>query len=99
MFRDIYKGFKYLANRGFMHRDLKPANIFIKDNVYKIADFGFAKRDTGMAKKEEYNVGTPLYMSPEAMKGNIYTIKNDIWSIGVILYEILHGTTPWDCKD
>jgi serine/threonine-protein kinase ULK/ATG1 len=51
VFRDIYKGFKYLANRGFLHRDLKPANIFIKDGMYKIADFGFAKRDSGFTRK------------------------------------------------
>lgn len=51
IFRDVFKGFRYLANRGFLHRDLKPANIFIKDGMYKIADFGFAKRDSGMPKK------------------------------------------------
>jgi len=38
-------------------------------------------------------------MAPEALKGNIYTIKNDIWSMGVILYELLHGSTPWECKN
>jgi serine/threonine-protein kinase ULK/ATG1 len=42
-------------------------------------------------KKERYNVGSPLYMSPEALKRNIYSVKNDIWSIGVIIYELLHG--------
>jgi len=52
VFRDIFKGFRYLANRGFLHRDLKPANIFIKDGMYKIADFGFAKRDSGFTRKE-----------------------------------------------
>jgi serine/threonine protein kinase len=51
IFKDIFKGFFYLASKGFLHRDLKPANIFIKDNVYKIADFGFAKKDNGSLKK------------------------------------------------
>lgn len=37
-------------------------------------------------------------MSPEALKKNIYSVKNDIWSIGVLLYELLHGETPWECK-
>ena len=37
-------------------------------------------------------------MSPEALKKNIYSIKNDIWSIGIMVYEILFGETPWDCK-
>jgi serine/threonine protein kinase len=43
-------------------------------------------------------VGSPLYMSPEALKRNIYSIKNDIWSIGIMIYELLHGETPWECK-
>ena len=42
-------------------------------------------------------MGSPLYMSPEALQSNYYTIKNDIWSVGVILYEILHGKAPWNC--
>ena len=66
----------------------------MKDKVAKIADFGFAKRSTNNPK-ETVNVGSPLYMSPEALQSNIYTIKNDIWSLGIILYEILHGRAPW----
>lgn len=78
-------GFLAIAESGFLHRDLKPANILIKDKNIKIADFGFAKRATSNTK-ESVNVGSPLYMSPEALQGNIYTVKNDIWSIGVIMY-------------
>ena len=63
----------------------------------KIADFGFSKRVTANSK-ETINVGSPLYMSPEALNSNIYTIKNDIWSVGVIIYEILHGKVPWTCS-
>jgi mitogen-activated protein kinase kinase len=37
-------------------------------------------------------------MSPEALKRNIYSVKNDIWSIGIMVYELLHGETPWECK-
>lgn len=37
-------------------------------------------------------------MSPEALKKNIYSVKNDIWSIGIMIYELLHGETPWECK-
>jgi serine/threonine-protein kinase ULK/ATG1 len=43
-------------------------------------------------------VGSPLYMSPEALKKNIYSTKNDIWSIGIMVYEMLHGETPWECR-
>jgi serine/threonine protein kinase len=49
-------------------------------------------------EKEKYNVGSPLYMSPEALKKNIYSVKNDIWSIGIMIFELLHGETPWECK-
>jgi serine/threonine-protein kinase ULK/ATG1 len=49
-------------------------------------------------EREKYNVGSPLYMSPEALKKNIYSIKNDIWSIGIMAFEMLHGETPWECR-
>jgi serine/threonine protein kinase len=91
-------GYIYIAENGFLHRDLKPANILLRDKVVKIADFGFAKKATSNPK-ETVNVGSPLYMSPEALQGNIYTTKNDIWSVGVILYEILHGKAPWACSN
>lgn len=91
-------GYINLAENGFLHRDLKPANILLKDKIIKIADFGFAKKATSNPK-ETVNVGSPLYMSPEALQGNIYTTKNDIWSVGVILYEILHGKAPWACSN
>jgi serine/threonine-protein kinase ULK/ATG1 len=51
-----------------------------------IADFGFAKKNKSSSEKEKYNVGSPLYMSPEALKRNIYSLKNDIWSIGIMAY-------------
>jgi serine/threonine-protein kinase ULK2 len=55
-------------------------------------------RHSSSFEKEKYNVGSPLYMSPEALKKNIYSIKNDIWSIGIMIYEMLHGETPWECR-
>lgn len=96
--REFIMGYTYIAENGFLHRDLKPANILLRDKVVKIADFGFAKKATSNPK-ETVNVGSPLYMSPEALQGNIYTTKNDIWSVGVILYEILHGKAPWACSN
>lgn len=96
--RDICEGFFEIAGNNFLHRDLKLANIFMKDGIAKIADFGFAKKNKNPGQKEKYNVGSPLYMPPEALKNNIYSIKSDIWSVGVIIYELLHGETPWECK-
>lgn len=60
----ILSGFKYLAANCIVHRDLKPANIFFRNGIGKIADFGFAKRLEHFKYKENYNVGTPLYMPP-----------------------------------
>lgn len=95
---DIVAGFLEIADKNYLHRDLKLANILLSGGHAKIADFGFAKRNTNPGEREKYNVGSPLYMSPEALKRNIYSVKNDIWSIGVIIYELLHGETPWECR-
>lgn len=79
-----------------MHRDLKPANILLTENDdCKIADFGFAIKHSELSKPSKYNVGSPLYMAPESLKNNEYSYKTDIWSLGVILFELLTGETPW----
>mgnify|MGYP003691712261 CR=1 FL=1 len=89
--KDIVAGFIEIGENSFLHRDLKLANIFMKNGKAKIADFGFAKKIRYSSERERYNVGSPLYMSPEALKKNIYSVKNDIWSIGIMAYELLHG--------
>ena len=73
-----------------VHRDLKPANILIKNGVYKIADFGFAKvnDDEGMYFSI---LGSPLFMAPEVRDG-AYTDKCDLYSLGKILYLMLTGS-------
>lgn len=81
-----------MATNGIIHRDLKPANILIsKEDVFKITDFGFAR----MVEKTDYLmtslVGTPLYMSPQILKRQMYTSKCDVWSIGLIFYELIYG--------
>lgn len=97
--RDIFNGFRELANRNIVHRDIKPANILLSNGSCRIADFGFAKFDKDPGSREKYNVGTPLYMSPQALLLNIYSIKNDIWSLGILFYELLHGSPPWLCRN
>lgn len=59
----------------------------------KIADFGFAKPLNKL--KNEMNVGTPIYMSPETLIKSQYNSKTDIWSLGVVFYELLYGKHPW----
>ena len=73
------------------------ANIFIQDGRAKIADFGFARLTHG--KFKDINIGSPIYMSPEGLIENIYGPKTDVWAFGMLIYELLHGTTPFShCK-
>jgi serine/threonine protein kinase len=65
-----------------------------KAKTLKLGDFGFAKQ-MGNRSMVTTCVGTPLYMSLEILKGEEYTSKCDIWALGFIFYEILHGDTPW----
>jgi serine/threonine-protein kinase ULK/ATG1 len=80
---------------GVVHRDLKPANVFMKDSQVKIADFGFATDITKCSKPFAYNLGSPSYMSPEALRRNEYSFQSDIWAIGVIAFELVYGRIPW----
>lgn len=94
--KHIINGFKEQVRKRVIHRDLKPSNIFLKNGVPKIADYGFSKMMDEPKEKFYYNVGTPLYMCPQSIMQNKYSEKSDIWSIGVIFYELLYGTVPWN---
>lgn len=66
-----------------------------KGDVLKLGDFGFAKQLQSESQMIHTCIGTPLYMSLEILKSENYTSKCDIWALGMIFYEMLHGTTPW----
>ena len=82
-----------------MHRDIKPANILFHDGIIKVADFGFAKlvEDVEKDNKKNHtpNIGTPLFMSPELLNEEDYSTKCDIWSTGMLFYQLLFGKLPW----
>ena len=91
----LLNGLKYMMDKEIVHRDLKPQNILItKDNILKICDFGFARE----FKEENMSstfCGSPLYMAPEIIDRNEYNIKSDIWSVGIILYEMCMKFHPF----
>tara|TARA_B110000208_G_scaffold161359_1_gene196961 strand:+ start:1074 stop:2225 length:1152 start_codon:yes stop_codon:yes gene_type:complete len=95
---EIIDGFTYLYTKNILHRDIKPENILIHDHTIKICDFGLAKT-MNLDSIEHSICGKPHYIAPELYKYNIYNRASDIWSLGIILYEILHKEHPYKSKN
>jgi len=94
---EICQGIEHAHQKGVVHRDIKPANILISNaGTVKITDFGLAQaQDLTSITVTGAIVGTPAYMSPEQAAGKRIDIRSDIFSLGVVTYEMMTGTKPF----
>ena len=89
----------YAHGKGITHRDIKPANLLLtKEGNIKVADFGIAVRTQTDRTSTAKGFGSPLYMSPEQASGDKITFQTDLFSLAVVLYELLTGVHPFQAK-
>ncbi len=93
--RQLCAGIAAGHRQGVLHRDLKPANVMLDSSgTVRITDFGLATL-AGEIRPEELRSGTPAYMAPEQLEGREVTVKSDLYSLGLVLYEIFTGRRPF----
>ena len=90
---------KHVHDRKILHRDLKSQNVFLtRSNWVKLGDFGIAKVLEHTKAAAKTVVGTPYYLSPEIIENKPYSFPSDVWSLGVLLYEMAALKPPFDAN-
>lgn len=96
----IARALTHAHSKGIIHRDIKPQNIMIGlDGIIKVADFGIAHLESSLGENKETVVGSIHYISPEQAKGESPDARSDIYSLGVVMYEMLTGKLPYTGSD
>lgn len=94
--RSMLTGLSVAHRRGLVHRDIKPDNILVNgDNTVKLADFGLVRAASDAHHSTDQIVGTVAYLSPEQVDGSEITQASDVYSAGIVLFELLTGTVPF----
>lgn len=100
--RQLINGIAELHKHNIVHRDLKTENIMEHQGEYKIIDFGFSKKLELKNESDQIKntvLGTPTTMAPEVYLRKNYGLKADIWSIGIIFFELVFGIQPYDSSN
>ena len=98
-FIQITLALNHMHKKHILHRDIKTQNIFLtKNNMVKLGDFGISKSLEGSLAQAKTVIGTPYYLSPEIISNVPYSYKSDIWSLGVLLYEMTTFKMPFDAS-
>jgi eukaryotic-like serine/threonine-protein kinase len=95
--RQILSALRFAHRHGIVHRDIKPHNVLVdSEGRVKVTDFGIARAGTSQMTETGSIVGTAQYLSPEQARGGEVDPRSDLYSLGVVLYELLTGKTPFD---
>ncbi len=95
--RDLASALEYAHSQGVIHRDIKPSNIMFRgDGAAVLGDLGILK---GQSSSNSMQIGSPHYMSPEQIEGHTGDGRADLYSLGIVLYEMLTGRPPFDSED
>ena len=100
LINQFFSGLDYLHRNNIIHRDLKPENILVDENLsLKISDFGLALAANDDFTTQTHSImGTPCYMSPEQVGGKTLTVQSDLFTAGIILFELYTGKNLFHCE-